>query len=185
MRRATSRADLDAFLQRAAPRREQLVQDAIRDRLNLSGYVRKIHTSGIPNPDGVRRNPSAGVADLVGVYRAPCPLCGLELGRFVAVEVKRPRGGVVSPAQERYLASSRAAGGLALVARSVDELTKGLAGQLDEDRASGAVGRRRRQLDELLGRLDDLLAEALPSAPVLAHAVEVSGRIRRLFGVTP
>ena len=57
-------------------------------------------TSGLP----------AGFSDLFGVYQ----------GRFVAIEVKSRRG-VVSEAQGRFIASVLANGGLAGVARSVDD----------------------------------------------------------------
>jgi hypothetical protein len=63
--------------------------------------------------DGARRVTSglpAGFCDLFGTYQ----------GRFVAIEVKSRRG-VVSEAQKRFLASVQSNGGLAGVARSVDD----------------------------------------------------------------
>jgi hypothetical protein len=66
--------------------------------------------------DGARRVTSglpAGFADLFGLYQ----------GRFVAIEVKSRRG-VVSTAQQRFIASVQANGGLAGVARSVEDAMK-------------------------------------------------------------
>jgi len=56
-----------------------------------------------------------GVSDL---------LCCFQ-GRFVAIEVKRS-GGRLSPEQERFLERVRAAGGLGIVAYSVDDVIDGL-----------------------------------------------------------
>ncbi|MDO4681110.1 MAG: VRR-NUC domain-containing protein [Aerococcus sp.] len=47
-------------------------------------------------------------------------------GRFVAIEVKRPKGGVVSPLQQHQMQKIKRAGGLAMVAHSVDQVKKEL-----------------------------------------------------------
>ncbi len=57
-----------------------------------------------------------GCADILGQ---------LVTGHFLAIEVKRP-GGRVGPAQRRFLAQVRAAGGLALLARGIPEVQTGL-----------------------------------------------------------
>ncbi len=56
-----------------------------------------------------------GVADLVGCFR----------GKAVAIEIKRP-GGKVTEAQEKFLRRWNEAGGIAFVARSVDEVIEQL-----------------------------------------------------------
>lgn len=45
----------------------------------------------------------------------------LPHGRFCAIEIKRPKGGVISPEQEKFMAHVRLAGGVAGAAKSVDE----------------------------------------------------------------
>lgn len=56
-----------------------------------------------------------GVADILGCYQ----------GRMIAIEVKTPRG-VVKPEQEAFLKNVRAEGGIAFVARSVEDVIEGL-----------------------------------------------------------
>ena len=59
----------------------------------------------------------AGQADILGLLPPS--------GRLLAIEVKRP-GGRVRAAQKAFLAAIAAAGGVALVVHSVDELAAGL-----------------------------------------------------------
>lgn len=59
-----------------------------------------------------------GAPDIIAVVR----------GRYVGIEAKRPGGGRLSPAQLAFHANLRAAGGVALVVRSVDELIEALEG---------------------------------------------------------
>jgi hypothetical protein len=55
----------------------------------------------------------SGVADILGCYN----------GRFVAIELKRPKGTYgVTPAQSAFLARVHAAGGVSGVARSLEEV---------------------------------------------------------------
>ena len=56
-----------------------------------------------------------GVPDILGCYK----------GRLIGIEVKTPRG-VVSGDQERFIKNLNEAGGLAFVARSVEDVIKGL-----------------------------------------------------------
>jgi len=58
-----------------------------------------------------------GVPDIVGI----CP----GTGRFLGIEVKRPRS-KLSPHQERFINAINNAGGLAFVAYSVDDVIRGL-----------------------------------------------------------
>lgn len=53
-----------------------------------------------------------GGADIIGIHQAT--------GRFIAVEVKTPKGRV-SPEQQTFINAVRAAGGIAGIARSVED----------------------------------------------------------------
>jgi len=53
-----------------------------------------------------------GIPDFVGCYR----------GKFFAIECKRPKGGVVKPWQERIRQQIMLAGGLWMLATSVEEI---------------------------------------------------------------
>jgi len=61
-----------------------------------------------------------GCSDIIGQLK--------HGGRFLAVECKRERGGVVSEAQDRFIAMVNGAGGVAGVVRSVEEAAKLLEG---------------------------------------------------------
>lgn len=71
------------------------------------------NTGVLPDRTGVpiRFGLCVGSSDLIGV--APC-------GRFIAVEVKTAKG-KPTPEQERFIASVRAKGGIAGIARSPEE----------------------------------------------------------------
>jgi Holliday junction resolvase len=56
-----------------------------------------------------------GVPDIIGIYR----------GKFLAIEVKTERG-KLSPHQERFIQNINDAGGIAFVARSVDDVIEKL-----------------------------------------------------------
>jgi hypothetical protein len=56
---------------------------------------------------------SSGIADYIGM---------LKNGRFFAIEVKREKGGLLSADQAEWLEHVMAAGGIATVARSSDEV---------------------------------------------------------------
>jgi hypothetical protein len=58
-----------------------------------------------------------GVSDIIG--------CIPKTGRFLAIEVKRP-GGKPTPEQQQFIDTINAAGGLAFVARSVEEVEQRL-----------------------------------------------------------
>ena len=58
-----------------------------------------------------------GIPDLIGVLAPE--------GRFLAIEVKTERG-QLSPYQEKWLGQFKACGGVAFVARSVEDVEKGL-----------------------------------------------------------
>ena len=56
-----------------------------------------------------------GVADIIGCYQ----------GRMIAIELKSPNG-KATPDQERFIQNVNDAGGIAFVARSIDEVIEGL-----------------------------------------------------------
>lgn len=94
---------------------ETNLQGRIMVALSQAGcLVWRQNTGALPDPRTgrlVRYGLCKGSADVIGI--APG-------GRFLAVEVKTPRGRVTE-AQERFLAAVRRAGGVAGVARSVDD----------------------------------------------------------------
>ena len=71
-------------------------------------------------PDGrwLRSGLCVGSSDLIG---------WLHGGRFLAVEVKQP-GGKPTKEQEAFLAAVNAAGGLGILARSVEEFKNAIGG---------------------------------------------------------
>jgi hypothetical protein len=88
---------------------EQSTQSSIIKYLEKEGhYVSKII-----------RSSKAGTPDLL--------VCLKGSGRFVALEVKRPKGGVVSPLQKHHIGKIQEAGGIAAVVRSVDDVKETLA----------------------------------------------------------
>lgn len=64
---------------------------------------------------GFFRSSIAGVSDILGV---------LPNGRFLAVECKREKGGVVSEAQKNFLSQIDSNGGLAIVSNNAESLKK-------------------------------------------------------------
>lgn len=124
----------------APPRREKDIQAEILKLLHARGVVCWKAGSGgfrVTDTHGRERYVKmghTGVADIIGVLpwcttdRMPsktlcASTCGV--GRFIAVEVKVP-GKDATPEQASFLASVRAAGGLAFVAHSCDEVAKAL-----------------------------------------------------------
>lgn len=71
---------------------------------------------GVGNPGG---------SDLIGLRTVTITpqMVGQQIGQFVALEIKTPAGRTTEQ-QERFLAMVRTLGGLAGVARSVDEAQK-------------------------------------------------------------
>lgn len=83
--------------------REQGIQKAIQDYLRDEGaFVFKVITAN--------RN---GIPDVIACYQ----------GRFLAIEVKQP-GKKLHPLQEMQLNRIQAAGGVAIMATSVDDVKK-------------------------------------------------------------
>lgn len=100
---------------KAQPEKE--IENAILDYLLMvDGMFFKIQNVGIYDPiKKTFRKPSrhhkAGVSDILGVLR----------GRFIAIEVKTPTGRL-SKSQAKFLDEVKANGGMALVARSVQDV---------------------------------------------------------------
>lgn len=83
---------------------EKKVENQIKRYLDgLGAYHVKIHGSAYM---------PAGTADLLACVK----------GRFVAIEVKKPKGGVVSELQKLKIKQVINAGGISFVARSVDDV---------------------------------------------------------------
>ncbi len=97
-------------------RPEQHTQRAILDYLRMRKIpCWKISTAGIRKPDGgYIPSASVGMADIVG-------LLPRQDGRMLAIEVKAPKG-YLTPAQKTFLAAVGSGGGLAFMARSVQEV---------------------------------------------------------------
>jgi len=102
---------------------EESVLSACLDLLELRKVKAWRTNSGlaITSRGGAIRLAPAGTADIIGYYR-----CGVGRSRFLAVEVKRPVGGVVSREQIAFLTDVRDSGGIALVINRVDNLNAAL-----------------------------------------------------------
>jgi hypothetical protein len=101
---------------RALDEKEASVLDRIRKVLEKCGVLVWRNHVGLSRQGSgrfARSGLAKGASDLVGLVSPS--------GRFIAIEVKRPRGGRVSEDQERWLALVRACGGVAGVVRSVEE----------------------------------------------------------------
>jgi len=87
--------------------REKDITKAIRDFLNALGIFHwKVH-QGLGS--------EKGAPDIIGIYQ----------GRLLGIEVKVPRG-QPSENQKQFIAAINRAGGIAFVARSVDDVIKAL-----------------------------------------------------------
>ena len=108
---------------------EKDIQSAVLQYLKLCRYfVWKQSTVGIMKPNGSYIPSSMpGVADIIGVS---------PWGQFVAVEVKRP-GGKASPYQLEFLKNVEAAGGLACIVYSVDDMKHEIKKWRDQQSPSG------------------------------------------------
>ena len=78
----------------------------------------KHQSAGIMKRDGSHISThTRGVSDIIG--------CIPKTGRFLAIEVKRP-GGKPTPEQQQFIDTINQAGGLAFVARNVEEVEQAL-----------------------------------------------------------
>ena len=92
---------------------ESEIQKAITDYLAARKiFCWKNHNTGVPNGrGGLRKGGKKGVSDILGIYK----------GRFLAIEVKTPKG-KTTEAQDQFLAQVVKNGGIGFVARSVDNV---------------------------------------------------------------
>jgi penicillin-binding protein-related factor A (putative recombinase) len=98
---------------------EQAIQRQILEWLNWRHiFCWKVTTTGIyvKARDSWIPNQAPGVADILGVLKG---------GRILAIEVKSPTG-KVSPHQQTFLDRINENGGLAFVARSIDDVETNL-----------------------------------------------------------
>ncbi|RLK63174.1 VRR-NUC domain-containing protein [Atopobacter sp. AH10] len=88
---------------------EKQVENKIKNYLaSIGAYFEKIHGGSVYQ--------ASGIPDILACYK----------GRFIAIEVKRPNGGVTSALQKLKLKQIEEAGGIAIVARSVEEIQSAL-----------------------------------------------------------
>jgi len=93
---------------------EREIQYGILEYLKFKNIVAwKQNTAGIRKPDGSYiPSHTRGVSDILGI---------LPNGRFLAIEVKQ-EGKYPTPEQKEFLGKIERNGGLALVARSIDDV---------------------------------------------------------------
>ena len=98
---------------------EQDIQKQILNWLRWKGIpCYKHQNAGIRKPDGSYiPTHTRGVSDIIG--------CLPKTGRFLAIEVKRP-GGKPTPEQQQFIDTINAAGGLAFVARTIEEVERNI-----------------------------------------------------------
>lgn len=95
--------------------RESDIRKMIFDYLGKMNVFCWLDRQGISKPGRGTFKSSKGVADIIGIYK----------GKPLAIEVKRP-GGDLSTIQFFWLDRFRKAGGIAIVACSIDEVQKQL-----------------------------------------------------------
>jgi hypothetical protein len=105
--------------------RETPIQKGVLDYLKLKGHhVFRVNTQGVPlHGKGFegrfRPSPMKGVSDLIGC----CGRSHKDKGRFFAIEVKSETGKLTEE-QALFLNNVIEAGGIGLVARSIDDVIK-------------------------------------------------------------
>ena len=97
-------------------------------------WIGEIHRRGqemwIHNPRPLQAGLCRGSADLIGWRRVTVTpeMVGSNIAVFTAIEVKTPRGRV-SEEQQAFIDALAADGGIAVVARSVDDALAGVEGR--------------------------------------------------------
>lgn len=86
---------------------EGILTKSVRRMLNTLGVWHYKHHGGLGG--------APGVADIIGIYQ----------GKFLAIELKAPRG-YLSDDQRAFLETVRAQGGIAFMAKSVEDVIVGL-----------------------------------------------------------
>ncbi len=93
---------------------ESAVLQACLQALQLYGiYAWRNNTGAVKNGNRLIRFGQPGSSDILGI----CPD-----GRFLAVECKNSKGGIVSDAQKDFQNQITANGGIAIIVSSADEL---------------------------------------------------------------
>lgn len=116
---------------------EREIKRQIMHYLNACGIENwQIFTTGIPDfsrPGKFRTNPSKGISDIQGVIP--------PTGRHLAIEVKT-KSGIVSNEQTAHIERVLKSGGVAFVARSIDDVIEGLRSFNVMDRTSSNTVKR-------------------------------------------
>lgn len=112
-------------------RRESAVKAAIHAYLDTRTdlYFWRANTGGAKFDNFFVKFNESGVSDFLGLQAmfVENKFGGtVFVGRFVAIEAKREKGGTQSDDQKRFQANVEAHGGLYVIARSVDEVAKAL-----------------------------------------------------------
>ena len=102
------------------------IQNEIRIALAKAGVMNWRNNTGMLfNKEGtpVRYGLCVGSSDIIGIKKVKITedMVGQELGVFVAIEVKKPKGKKATENQENFINMVRKHGGLADVAKSVEE----------------------------------------------------------------
>lgn len=119
---------------RTERRSEREIQDAIRIALTRrDDVVLWRNTTGLAVHDGRKQRfgLAVGSADLIGILRLPS-----GSGLALAIEVKRPDSRLTAE-QAMFLALWQKMGGVAIVARSVEEAELGIVEAIESARRSG------------------------------------------------
>lgn len=106
---------------RSKGRLEREVSAAVTDYLSTRTdfFSWRANTSAGIAPSGqFMRNGKKGQSDVQGIQ--------FPEGRFFSFELKRERGGIVGPDQERWLANIQNHGGVSVVVRSVEDVIAAL-----------------------------------------------------------
>lgn len=118
------------------------VMKAIQDYVQMRGYPRPLRVKAESYKAAgffVKGSGVQGCSDLIGIVNLPDTETGVPVGRWLAIETKRPRGRV-RPGQREFLAAVRKAGGIGLLAddlrvvmRAMDHLARNPRAALDEE----------------------------------------------------
>lgn len=97
---------------------EAAIQRQILDWLKAKGIFHWRQNTGVGR--GFTRYGINGCSDILGILKMDPKYA--PIGRFFAIEVKAPKG-KPSKDQEKFLADVKRAGGIAIVARSLEDVT--------------------------------------------------------------
>lgn len=105
----------------SVPESERALMIRIRAAVaSMEGILIWRNNTGVDTTRGVRYGLAVGSADLIGIVRTAS-----GVGRFLALEVKRP-GERPTAEQRKWLAVVNRAGGVAVVVRSVEDAIKAI-----------------------------------------------------------